>query len=458
MTTGSYTTDNRSYPTLPGLGGSWIGSYTSKTWNGGDRPKIVREPPQKVTVTRYSKTIKYVRGKPRVTGRTPYSYSFYRKRTGISAPPKRARDVDHAYVMSYSRVEDELQSYVYQDVEYFRAVMHWNQAYSVDIQNLSFDDNDQIKLIGKLREKISGSDFNLAVMLGEGRETLRMIGDTAIRIAKGLHHLRKGDLAGTARSLLEGTSRKPLKPYKTMRPFRPTVDRMSSHWLELQYGWKPLLKDVQAGAEFVAHKLSVPQQQTYRMSLMKEARAEQLGPDQSIFPGVKAWSHRQIRRSLIVRVKEPPSLIAQLGLLDPEIVAWELLPFSFVADWFIPIGSWLEARAAVSHCVIENYVQTTVDRTTDGTNMYSSRNRFVTLNRVVADGAPPVPLPRVKPLSQALSVGHVLNAIALLAQAAVGRSKTNERNRALTDSLPPSDPRNGLIPSASERRGRSFSF
>jgi hypothetical protein len=32
----------------------------------------------------------------------------------------------------------------------------------------------------------------------------------------------------------------------------------------------------------------------------------------------------------------------QLGLLDPLSVAWELLPWSFVIDWFIPIGAYLD--------------------------------------------------------------------------------------------------------------------
>jgi len=32
-------------------------------------------------------------------------------------------------------------------------------------------------------------------------------------------------------------------------------------------------------------------------------------------------------------------------LTNPALVAWELVPFSFVADWFVPIGSWLTAIA-----------------------------------------------------------------------------------------------------------------
>jgi hypothetical protein len=421
MTNGAWTHDRRTYPAISGFGAGWIGHIETKSWNGGDRPKVVYPKPEKVSVVRRRPTaFKLKRGRMIPTAYEYYVHSFYRKRVGVSRPPKRARDVDHSYTMSLMRLEDEAQTYVYNGTTYGRAVMQWHTVPDSDLNVLSFDDNDQLKLIGKLREKISGSDFNMSVMLGEGHQTVRMIGDTAIRIAKSLRHLRKGDLAGTARSLLEGTSRAPLKPYKQMRPFKPTVDRMSSHWLELQYGWKPLIKDVQAGAEFLAHKLSVPMQQTYRMSRKKEMKVTKPGLDLDIFPGVQCWSHREIRRSLIVRVTEPPSMMAQLGLLDPEIVAWELLPFSFVADWFLPIGSWLEARAAVAHVVIATTVQTTLDIRLKGTNVYPSKHRILGMSRDVGIGAPNVPLPKVKSLSQALSVQHTLNGIALLAQAAVG--------------------------------------
>jgi hypothetical protein len=36
------------------------------------------------------------------------------------------------------------------------------------------------------------------------------------------------------------------------------------------------------------------------------------------------------------------------GLTNPLIVAWELVPFSFVADWFLPIGKTLENLTATN--------------------------------------------------------------------------------------------------------------
>jgi hypothetical protein len=443
--------------------GSWDRSQPAsklvltKTWTGTDRPKVVYPKAPLRTVTRYDKRKKQF-----------VQYSFYEKRRNYSKPPKRAYDVDHPYAMTLVHRQDRTVRaenggpYVgtYQNLD---AMANFGATSWTGVSlAAAFDANDQIKLIGKLREKISGSDFDLSLVLGEGHQTLRMIGDTAIRIAKSLHHLKKGDLAGSARSLLEGANRKPLKPYKQMKPFRPTADAVSSKWLELQYGWKPLISDAKAGAEFLAHKLHAPITKTYRMSIEKKTMsgtrvtaAYPVGPFKSSVIGAASQIYR---RSLKVTVSEPPTLLASLGLLDPEVVAWELVPFSFVVDWFMPIGSWLSARAFLSHVTITSYTQTSTARAqayepqgsclswvNSGGDAFYKR---IELSRIVGTGAPKLPLPRVKPLSEALSVLHCLNGIALLEQLGSGFVSKKDRKRAFTNELPPSSHRNGIIPSA----------
>jgi len=38
--------------------------------------------------------------------------------------------------------------------------------------------------------------------------------------------------------------------------------------------------------------------------------------------------------------------MSQTGFLNPINLVWEILPFSFVVDWFLPIGPYLEAASA----------------------------------------------------------------------------------------------------------------
>lgn len=39
--------------------------------------------------------------------------------------------------------------------------------------------------------------------------------------------------------------------------------------------------------------------------------------------------------------------IQQLGLDDPLGLIWELTPYSFVVDWFLPVGQWLSSFRSI---------------------------------------------------------------------------------------------------------------
>lgn len=45
---------------------------------------------------------------------------------------------------------------------------------------------------------------------------------------------------------------------------------------------------------------------------------------------------------------EDRARLAQTGIDNPALLAWELLPYSFVVDWFLPVGNYLESLNAFS--------------------------------------------------------------------------------------------------------------
>jgi len=417
MTVGSISFDNFvQVDDVPSDTHGWRGAKGARSWSGDDRVKTVYPKQPVLEVFRDGKILRF----PRLNRNT-------------SRPPKRARDVEHAYSMSHLLQEQDLVTYTSSGITRTRGrvvtfgVTDWGAATLLTA-------NDQLKLLGKLRDKMQGSDFNMSVFLGEGHQALELIAGSAVKIAKSLFHLRKGDVAGATRSLLEGTSRAPLNPYKNggrylQKWIKPTAKNLSGHWLELQYGWLPLLDDAKSGAEFLAHKLSVPAQQSYRMSVRREedqSRFTVLDNVGGVLKGVHSSASRYHQRFLKVVVTEHPSMLAQLGLLDPQLVAWELVPFSFVADWFIPIGSYLEARA-ISSAVVGKYVTTDKKhgRThpIDGEGYFPSANytfKQTTMTRVIS-AAPKIPLPEFKSLDKVASWQHCANAIALLIGGFAGR-------------------------------------
>lgn len=91
----------------------------------------------------------------------------------------------------------------------------------------------------------------------------------------------------------------------------------------------------------------------YRFSAVRQITSELTGDDvmspiagnplnQIVGSGVQIT---KVKIYSEVRSSELHSL-TQIGLTDPLQVAWALVPFSFVLDWFLPIGSVLEGLGA----------------------------------------------------------------------------------------------------------------
>lgn len=304
----------------------------------------------------------------------------------------------------------------------------------------TFPANKDIAMINNLKTKVRGSDFNMAVFLGEGRETLQMIGDTAIKIGRSIRAIRKGDLNLATDILLSKKSKGFEPPERLRRPNKHKFDRdeteqqAASHWLQLQYGWLPLLGDVYGAAELLAHRLNMPFRQRHKVRM---SQIQDYGTISHHYPSALsndapryALARTSVKKQIIAEISEPESLPALAGLLDPELVAWELVPFSFVVDWFLPIGNYLEARASASR-LTGRYTTTVVSLKELGkgsfpsysdssfnyvytSNIYSSYKRtHVDIVRSVSTSLP-VPMPRLKRLSEIASWQHCTNALALL--------------------------------------------
>lgn len=417
MTTGNKIEDRTS-----GTTSNLSGSYTQKTWSGADSPKIQQGFWKKMTrtitepaLTRKGK--RYVR-KRKIRIRSP-------------RPDRVKRKADNPYTMTYIRREYESASMP--GLGYSRdqaSILAYGSWAGSNFPMLT--SNDQFRLIGKLRDKIQGTEFNLGNFLGEANQTLQLVGDIAVTLAKFGHHARRGDFHG-AYATLKGRlgDRGVLPKWDKPTQRRWARDAFPERVLEFQYGIRPLLGDMKAAAEFTAHHLSVPLQTTYRTSIGgptdgtgRGARVITQSNDFTSYAATRKVELLHYRR-LIARISEHPSVLQQLNLTDPETWLWELTPYSMCVDWFIPIGQWLSARA-FAKSLTGTFVTTDLQRSTTSPTTVrfkppSGRSdtwipqrvwKYVNMSRTVSKSLD-VPMPRAKPLAQALSVEHCLNGLAL---------------------------------------------
>lgn len=131
----------------------------------------------------------------------------------------------------------------------------------------------------------------------------------------------------------------------------------SNAWLEYRYGWKPLLLDADSCIS-AAHKWRDEQQEkrlvaragdSYQRTTDKAFSATGGVPRvDSINGTVSSWkSYRASAGVIYVRKERTTSeqLSATLGLRPRDVPAtlWEIIPYSFVVDWFVNVGDWIQA-------------------------------------------------------------------------------------------------------------------
>jgi hypothetical protein len=202
--------------------------------------------------------------------------------------------------------------------------VQWNPMPSLSEAG-GFSANQELRAFSKLLTKIKGHEFNLGVETGQLRQTTGLLTSNLGKLGRAALALRRGDFSTAARQL--GSS-----PRSTRLKSRD----VSGRWLELQYGWLPLLSSSYEAMKAYEAITSGPRTHVYRTSAVEE-RLYNL----STSANYSARTKVKVGRKLQYEMYEELTVSRQLGLEDPLSIVWELTPWSFVIDWFLPFGSYL---------------------------------------------------------------------------------------------------------------------
>lgn len=402
MTVGSDIADYRVTMNLSSGPNQKVGTYWKRVWSGADQTTIPK--PSNIFSDYFSRINAGVLD---ADPSAPISATFVRRKW--DRPPKRARRDEHAYSMTLESSFNPLFKYGSPGPTAPTLTTSWEGAVGLYVVSIPWVSNDDIALLNKLREKVAGSDFNAAVSLAEAHQSLVLIATGAQRIAGAIKAVKRGDFRAASKALSgPGNGRK----------------IVARNWLELQYGVKPLLNDVYNAAQSLAHFTGTPVRMTH--TVYRSVRGTVTTQSQSTVRWSTASASKAVKIKAIISEVNIPSLF---GLTDPASVLWEKLPYSFVVDWFVPIGNYLAARG-LAQSITGTFVTSTITRmqcanparTAFGesvqqwTDEYkSTRYRTVQLDRTISTTLS-VKMPGIKPLSKWASWTHAANAVALLSQ------------------------------------------
>jgi hypothetical protein len=176
------------------------------------------------------------------------------------------------------------------------------------------DDRDACynQALSRLNDKVRGG-LDLAITLAESGSTKRMIRS----VGKIISHARRIRSLGSTRDIANG-------------------------WLQWQYGWRQLMQDVFNAAD---------ESQRIVTSRLQRVRGTAVKPISTSYSyktdlygfrwnldGRKEGSNKCMINLVLFT---PDFDLARWTSLNPVSIAWELVPYSFVVDWFIDIGSCL---------------------------------------------------------------------------------------------------------------------
>jgi hypothetical protein len=221
-------------------------------------------------------------------------------------------------------------------------------------------------------------------------------------------------------------------------------------WLEYRYGWKPILMDIdtivqECGARATFRRREGGSQRLVARS-MEKVSCRNVRKDLSA--GVPGGSLLRTTGETLTSIDAQVSagvIYTLVSDVDSEWLAgflgtrprdllptiWECLPYSFVADWFVNVGDWLNAvipspkisvlgnwTTAVRKCRVSicNTVDSTYAGRTNSTSATGSWNQDQ-VQRIVGSSVAPTPIMTGKPLS----LLHTVDALSL-SLAPIGRS------------------------------------
>jgi hypothetical protein len=124
------------------------------------------------------------------------------------------------------------------------------------------------------------------------------------------------------------------------------LDDSASIWLESRYAWRTLLYDIEDFSDTLS-KFDEKRERYRQSSGFNRSYTES---DSFSYNDANQWW--TFTRSTVYDISVRGTVVADIKppkyVTNPVTTGWELLRFSFIVDWFINVGNWLEALSFLS--------------------------------------------------------------------------------------------------------------
>ncbi len=205
----------------------------------------------------------------------------------------------------------------------------------------------------------------MGVATSEGRQAVSMISQRLLALASFTRHLARGNIGLAAGALgfefsggglrsksyfiqqkrLPPTIKALMKNHSSSSVRRETIRQFSQIYLEFYFGWKPLVGDIYDAIKVMDSPFNTfSVKSSAKGSIPDPFNVNTQGQDATYVTSEYLFGeYKQTVRLQADLVITNPNLamMESFGIANPLSIAWELVPFSFVVDWFVNVGDYL---------------------------------------------------------------------------------------------------------------------
>lgn len=216
-----------------------------------------------------------------------------------------------------------------------------------------------------LLKKVKDQNLNLAQSMAEFRSTANTVGNLARNLATFLVQPKAKLGLKFARRLAK--AKLPYEKWpQAFRRARYTAHQQAAvnFYLGYMYGLRPIMSDIEGSLQAINKRLeagyskstSVRVRRTYDKKVCHDPWDDQIWQQKWTSYGTMEIS---VWLKSVYKIDSNIKALAEVGVTNPLSVVYEMIPYSFVLDWIIPIGDYLSSLDALvgveDFMWIENY-------------------------------------------------------------------------------------------------------
>lgn len=235
-------------------------------------------------------------------------------------------------------------------------------------------ETDKKRAVNIARDKFiskMGDSAMLAVNLAERRQAMEMcvtrLGQVTTAYRDFRHIFTSGftprEIHGYLSHHYYGPASLKRRAKEMMEGWRGTGHKLGSLWLEYHFGWEPLVKDIFTAVDIL---LTIPQEISIKEKskwLSNDFVLSSKTAYVTMRGEFKSRSRAIVFADFLVNNVEQ-FRATQLGLTNPAAWAWELIPFSFLVDWFVSVGDALAQLDQFHGITLKNAGYSTITKVT----------------------------------------------------------------------------------------------